>query len=81
MSKCRSAIEYNVKFGFGSNYKKKVVSKTVSQIIKNGNKKTASTAPVECVVKEKSNESLKTIPEGFDGKISLTKISETKSYS
>ena len=33
MSRDKAAIEYSIKFGFGSSYKRKVVTRTVSMII------------------------------------------------
>ena len=33
MSRDKAAIDYSIKFGFGSSYKKKVITRTVSMIV------------------------------------------------
>ena len=75
MSRTKAAVDYSIKFGFGSSYKKKFVTRTVSMII--DNKKCDETPDsLECdslkLVREKTMQPRK--PNRCDS--NLSKISE-----
>jgi hypothetical protein len=75
MSRTKAAVDYSIKFGFGSSYKKKFVTRTVSMII--DNKKSDETPDsLECdslkLVREQTMQPKK--PNRCDS--NLSKISE-----